>query len=64
VFSKLVVKTLKTPLGNPAWVASSAKANTESGVSGDGFTTMQHPAANAAPAFRNIILTCQCCINS
>jgi hypothetical protein len=56
VFSKLVVSTLNTPLGNPAWAASSASAKTESGVSGDGLTIMQQPAANAAPAFRNTIL--------
>src|SRR6266536_1240297 len=56
VFSKLVVKTLKTPLGNPACSARFAKARTDSGVSGDGFTSMQQPAAKAAEAFRKIIL--------
>jgi len=52
----LVVNTLKTPLGNPAWVASSAKANTERGVSGEGLTIMVQPAARAALAFRRIML--------
>lgn len=56
MLSKLVVKTLNTPFGNPACSASKAKDNTESGVSGDGFATIQQPAANAAPAFRRIIL--------
>jgi hypothetical protein len=56
VFSKLVVKTLKTPLGNPARSARFAKARTDSGVSGDGFTIIQQPAAKAAEAFRKIIL--------
>jgi hypothetical protein len=56
VFSKLVVRTLNTPLGNPACVAKFAKASTESGVSGEGFTIIEQPAAKAAPAFLRIIL--------
>ena len=56
VFSRLVVRTLNTPFGNPACIASSANARTESGVSGDGFTIIVQPAARAAPAFRKIIL--------
>lgn len=56
VFSKLVVNTLNTPFGMPACVASSAIASTERGVSGDGLTIIQQPAASAAPAFLNTIL--------
>jgi hypothetical protein len=56
VFSKLVVRTLKTPFGNPACSAKFARASTERGVSGDGFTIIVQPAASAAPAFLRIIL--------
>lgn len=56
VLSRLVVSTLNTPFGNPACSASIARVNTERGVSGDGFTIIQQPAASAAPAFRKIIL--------
>jgi len=55
VFSKLVVRTLKTPFGNPACCARFANARTESGVSGEGLTIIVHPAAKAALAFRKII---------
>src|ERR1700760_2779468 len=54
-FSRDVGKTLNTPLGNPACSARYARANTEKGVSGEGFTTMVQPAAMAAPAFRRIM---------
>jgi hypothetical protein len=50
VFSRLVVRTLNTPFGNPACSANRAKLKTDSGVSGDGLTTIVQPAARAAPA--------------
>jgi hypothetical protein len=56
VFSRLVVRTLKAPFRNPACSARFARANTDRGVSGEGFTTRVQPAANAAPAFLNTIL--------
>ena len=56
VFSRLVVRTLKTPFGNPACSAKFPKASTERGVSGEGFTIIVQPAARAAPAFLKIIL--------
>ena len=55
VFFLLVVTTLITPAGMPAWSASSARARAERGVSSAGFTTQLQPAARAAPTFR------QCC---
>jgi hypothetical protein len=56
VFSKLVVRTLRVPLGKPACVARFTNANTERGVSGEGLITIQQPAARAALAFLKIIL--------
>jgi hypothetical protein len=55
VFSRLVVKTLKTPGGKPACRAKYPSVKTERGVSGDGLTIMVQPAASAAPALRRII---------
>jgi hypothetical protein len=55
VFSRLVVRTLKTPGGKPACRAKYPSVKTERGVSGDGFTIMVQPAAKAAPALRRII---------
>ncbi|KAI6773961.1 hypothetical protein HG531_000810 [Fusarium graminearum] len=47
----------KTPFGNPASEANLTKAMAVTGVSGDGFTTIVHPAANAAAAFRRTMAT-------
>jgi hypothetical protein len=55
VLSRLVVRTLKTPLAKPACSARCARARTEKGVSGEGFTIMVQPAARAAPALRRIL---------
>ncbi|MNY14659.1 hypothetical protein D3C86_1478450 [compost metagenome] len=46
------VMTLNTPGGIPARSARSASANAEYGVLLAGRTTIVHPAARAAPAFR------------
>ena len=46
--------TLRTPGGKPARLASRASDSAVKGVSGDGLTTMQQPAARAALAFRSI----------
>ena len=51
----LVVITLKTPGGKPAFSAKKARANAESGVSSDGFKTTVQPTANAGATLRVII---------
>jgi hypothetical protein len=45
------------PFGYPAFSARCARARTESGVSGEGFVIIVHPAANAALAFRKTMAT-------
>ena len=50
-----VVTTLNTPLGMPAFSASSASASAVSGVWCGGFSTMVQPAAIAGAALRVII---------
>ncbi len=49
------VTTFSTPAGSPARSASTASASAENGVCGAGLTTMEQPAASAAPALRAII---------
>src|SRR5919204_42672 len=43
--------TLTTPFGMPASSTRSAMRNASSGVSGDGFTTIVHPAISAGASF-------------
>ena len=50
-----MVITLKTPGGNPAFSAKSARASADSGVSSDGFKTTVHPTAKAGAILRVII---------
>merc|ERR1712226_489454 len=50
-----VVITLMTPFGIPTSSANAAAANADKGVSSEGFTTVVHPHASAAPSFLVII---------
>ncbi|MGY3454872.1 hypothetical protein ACVWW5_000322 [Bradyrhizobium sp. LM3.4] len=49
------VTMLNTPLGTPAFSASTASANADSGVSLAGFSTTVQPAASAGETLRVII---------
>ena len=46
-----VVITLMTLFGIPASSANAAAANADKGVSSEGFTTVVHPQASAAPSY-------------
>src|SRR5437867_9929842 len=52
----LAVTTLKVPGGSPASSAMPAMASAVSGVAGDGFRTMLHPAARAGAILRVTIV--------
>lgn len=47
--------TFKTPLGNPASLQISANLRIVSGVTSDGFSTTQFPAAREGPNFHSAI---------
>lgn len=49
------VMTLRTPLGTPAWFASSIRARADKGVSLGALTTHVQPAARAGPILRVIM---------
>lgn len=55
--SVLAVTTFTTPSGIPARLQSIARAEVVMGVSGDGFTTIVHPAAKAVVIFRSAMTT-------
>ena len=44
---------LKTPLGKPAFIASSPNFNAVSGVNSDGFNITEHPAAIALKLYES-----------
>jgi hypothetical protein len=46
------VTTESTPFGSPASSKALASSSAESGASSEGFTTIAHPAAKAAPTLR------------
>ncbi|OIQ64581.1 hypothetical protein GALL_538670 [mine drainage metagenome] len=49
------VTILSTPLGTPASSPSTASASAENGVSSEGFSTTEQPAASAGPTLRVIM---------
>jgi hypothetical protein len=49
-------RTLKTPAGMPAWIASSARRSTVSGVSSAGLMMMVQPQARAGMTFHRAII--------
>jgi hypothetical protein len=53
----LVEITFKTPFGNPACRARSAKARMLNGASGEGLKIMEHPAARTMVTLRMVIAT-------